>query len=419
MVVLARCCATVIIAWPTAASTTAAPFATGFSALALGLVTGLLAAIVLSFVARLRFLRRLAIRFFVLASFLRLASGVITRCLFLARLLFLAFRLLAGGLGRGFGVEVILGGADARAGAAGEGVVVALGHGDDAAVVEVPAGDQLVISMDTLVGGIHFPLDTSPADIAYKALAVNLSDLAAMAANPAWFLLSLTLPQIDSKWLSQFANELRQTAELFKLRLIGGDTCRGELSITIQIAGLVSSDQYLTRQRACLGDLILVSGELGNAALGLAHKQGQIDLPRDLQSKCLLALNRPQPRLELTPFLREFASAAIDISDGLQGDLAHVLKASNCGARISRDAIPVNTWIEQQAAYQYALAAGDDYEICCCVPARHQDEIENWNLGHPACQLTTIGEITESGYFLREGERLIDLGNAQGYRHFD
>ncbi len=296
---------------------------------------------------------------------------------------------------------------------------VVLGVGDDAAVVDVPPGDQLVISMDTLVGGIHFPLDTSPADIAYKALAVNLSDLAAMAADPAWFLLSLTLPESDSKWLGRFADGLRKSADIFKLQLIGGDTCHGELSITIQIAGLVPSDRYLTRNRAKPGDLILVSGELGNAALGLAHKQGQIDLPRELQSKCLLALNRPQPRLELTPFLREFASAAIDISDGLQGDLAHVLRASNCGATIVREAIPVNAWIEQQEAYQYSLAAGDDYEICCCIPARHQGEIENWNLEHPACQLSAIGEITESGYMLREGDSLIDLANAQGYRHFD
>lgn len=294
-----------------------------------------------------------------------------------------------------------------------------LGVGDDAAVVDVASGHQLVVSMDTLLGGIHFPLDTCPADIAYKALAVNLSDLAAMAACPAWFLLSLTLPESDSNWLSQFANGLRQTADNFDLQLIGGDTCRGELSITIQIAGLVPSDRFVTRKHAKPGDLILVSGELGNAGLGLAQIQGQVDLPRDLKSRCLLALNRPQPRLELAPFLREFASAAIDISDGLQGDLAHVLKASGCGASISRDAIPVNAWIEQQQAYHYALGAGDDYEICCCVPARHRGEIENWNLGHPECRLTVIGEVTESGYVLQERERLIDLTNLQGYRHFD
>lgn len=294
-----------------------------------------------------------------------------------------------------------------------------LAVGDDAAVVDVPPGFQLVVSMDTLLAGTHFPRDTSPADIAYKALAVNLSDLAAMAASPAWFLLSLTLPENDSSWLSQFAKGLKQSADVFDLQLIGGDTCRGELSITIQIAGLVPRDRFVARKQARPGDMILVSGELGDAGLGLAQKQGEVDLPQDLRSKCLQALNRPRPRLELIPFLREFASAAIDISDGLQGDLAHVLKASGCGASISRDAIPVNAWIKQQQAYHFALGAGDDYEICCCVPARHRGEIERWNLGHPECRLTVIGEVTESGYILQAGERLVDLTNLQGYRHFD
>jgi thiamine-monophosphate kinase len=296
---------------------------------------------------------------------------------------------------------------------------IALGIGDDAAVVEVPSTEQLVVSVDTLVSGVHFPSDTSPADIAYKALAVNLSDLAAMGATPAWFLLALTLPQNDATWLHQFADGLRQAANTFKLQLIGGDTCHGHLSISIQIAGLAPSGRYVTRGHASPGDLILVTGELGNAALGLAHKQGEIDLPHNLQRQCLRALNRPQPRLELTPFLREYASASIDISDGLQGDLAHILKASDCGARIEQLALPVNTWIKQHSAYHYALAAGDDYEICCCIPARHRDEIENWNHDHPDCRLSEIGEITESGYFLHDGECLIDLDNAQGYRHFD
>ena len=291
---------------------------------------------------------------------------------------------------------------------------ILLGIGDDAAVVEVPPTDQLVVSMDTLVGGVHFPSDTSPADIAYKALAVNLSDLAAMAATPAWFLLALTLPQNDPDWLHQFATGLSQTAEAYKLPLIGGDTCHGELSISIQIAGLVPSARYITRRHASPGDLILVTGELGNAALGLAHKQGKIDLPQNLQAKCLLALNRPQPRLELVPFLREYASAAIDISDGLQGDLAHLLKASACGAEIKQPALPVNTWIEQQGRYDYALAAGDDYEICCSVPARHRAEIDRWNRKHPQCRLSIIGKIVESGYFLRDGESLTNLDNAQG-----
>jgi thiamine-monophosphate kinase len=296
---------------------------------------------------------------------------------------------------------------------------IALGVGDDAAVVEVPPTDQLVVSMDTLVSGVHFPPDTPPADIAYKALAVNLSDLAAMAATPAWFLLALTLPHNDVTWLRQFASGLSQTADTFMLQLIGGDTCHGKLSISIQIAGLVPSGRYITRRHARPGDLILVTGELGNAALGLAHKQGEIDLPQNLQAKCLLALNRPQPRLELIPFLREYASAAIDISDGLQGDLAHLLKASACGAEIKQPALPVNTWIEQQGCYDYALAAGDDYEICCSVPARHRAEIDRWNREHPQCRLSIIGEIVESGYFLCDGESLTNLDNAQGYQHFD
>lgn len=294
-----------------------------------------------------------------------------------------------------------------------------LGIGDDAAVVDLPPGMQLVVSMDTLIAGVHFPMQTSPADIAYKALAVNLSDLAAMGADPAWFLMSLTLPDNDPGWLNQFANGLRQAADIFKIDLIGGDTCHGELAITIQIAGHVLADQYVTRSGARPGDLVLVSGELGNAALGLAHRQGEIQLPDELRAKCLLALDRPHPRLELVPFLRNFASAAIDLSDGLQGDLAHVLKASDCGVRLAQVALPVNAWIEQQEAYHYALAAGDDYEICCCIPARHQGEIETWNRDHPECKLSVIGEVTESGYFLHVGTELLDLAALRGYRHFD
>jgi thiamine-monophosphate kinase len=294
-----------------------------------------------------------------------------------------------------------------------------LGIGDDAAVVEVPAGMQQVVSMDTLIAGVHFPVDTSPADIAYKALAVNLSDLAAMAATPSWFLLSLSLPNTDASWLEAFANELRQTAAAFDLQLIGGDTCHGALSISVQVAGLVPAGEFVTRAGAAPGDLILVSGELGNAGLGLAHLQGRIELPDALRANCLLALNRPRPRLELGDFLRRFASAAIDISDGLQGDLAHILRASRCGARIDRAAIPLNPWIEQQDLYPVALGAGDDYEICCTLPLQYQAEIENWNRQHPQCRLSTIGEITDSGFTLRLGEQTIDLADSQGYRHFD
>ena len=294
-----------------------------------------------------------------------------------------------------------------------------LGIGDDAAVVEVPAGFQQVVSMDTLISGVHFPADTSPADIAYKALAVNLSDLAAMAATPSWFLLSLSLPQTEPSWLEAFADGLRQTAAEFELQLIGGDTCNGALSISLQVAGLVPTDKFVTRAGARPGDLILVSGELGAAGLGLAHLQGRIDLPEELRAGCLRALNRPRPRLELTDFLRQFASAAIDISDGLQGDLGHILKASRCGARIDRAAIPVMPWIKNQDLYHFALGAGDDYEICCTVPLEHRAQIENWNRRNPHCFLTAVGEITDSDFALQVGEQLTDLTDASGYRHFE
>jgi thiamine-monophosphate kinase len=294
-----------------------------------------------------------------------------------------------------------------------------LSIGDDAAVVEVPQGFQQVVSMDTLISGVHFAADTSPADIAHKALAVNLSDLAAMAATPDWFLLSISLPQVDADWLRQFANGLKHTAERFALQLIGGDTCRGHLSISIQIAGLVPAGRFVTRAGARPGDLLLVSGLLGNAGLGLAHQQGRAELPDDLRLRCLQALHRPHPRLELIDFLRSFASAAIDVSDGLQGDLSHILKASHCGARIDQAALPVDPWIKQQNLYHYALGAGDDYEICCSLPQKYRAEIESWNRQHADCYLTVIGELTDSGFTLQVGNEQIDLATAGGFRHFD
>ncbi|MCP4387846.1 MAG: thiamine-phosphate kinase [Gammaproteobacteria bacterium] len=294
-----------------------------------------------------------------------------------------------------------------------------LGIGDDAAVVDLPADNQLVVAMDTLIEGTHFPQDTSPSDIAYKSLAVNLSDLAAMGASPAWFLMSLSLANDDPHWLSQFADGLKQSADNFGLQLIGGDTCRGKLAISIQIAGHVPNDQFVTRHGAGEGDIILVSGKLGNAALGLAQIQGKVELASALRTNCAQALNRPIPRLELGPFLRQFASSAIDISDGLVGDLKHILDASGCGASITRAALPVNQWITQHDAWEYALDAGDDYEICCTLPADLSGQVDSWNRAHPDCRLTPVGEITRSGYYLCDGENRVDLSQRQGYRHFE
>jgi thiamine-monophosphate kinase len=162
-----------------------------------------------------------------------------------------------------------------------------LSIGDDAAVVQIPQGFQQVVSMDTLISGVHFAADTAPADIAHKALAVNLSDLVAMAAIPDWFLLSISLPQVDADWLRQFADGLQHTAQRFAVQLIGGDTCRGQLSISIQIAGLVPAGRFVTRAGGQPGDLLLVSGSLGDAGLGLAHQQGRVELPDEFRLLCL------------------------------------------------------------------------------------------------------------------------------------
>ena len=296
---------------------------------------------------------------------------------------------------------------------------VELSQGDDAAVVDVPIGKQLVMSVDTLISGVHFPEQTCAADIAHKSLAVNLSDLAAMGATPAWFLLSITLPKFDEVWLSEFSESLKETSNQYQIKLIGGDTCRGPLSITVQVTGLADKNCYVGRSGAKLGDLILVSGQLGNAALGLAHLQQKLTLPVDLVQPCVEALNRPLPRLELSDFLKSYASAAIDLSDGLVGDLRHILDQSQKGAVINRDVLPVNDWIRSHQAYDFALTGGDDFELCFTVPIKYIRAVDTWNQNNPQCQLTEIGEITGSGYLLVGNHQTEDLSDWQGYQHFE
>jgi thiamine-monophosphate kinase len=293
-----------------------------------------------------------------------------------------------------------------------------LSQGDDGAVIEIPPGYQLVMSIDTLISGVHFPENTAPADIARKALAVNLSDLAAMAAEPAWFLLSVSLPGYDEAWLSEFSQSLKNMAQQYNIELIGGDTCKGLLSVTIQLNGLVRENRYMTRSGAQQGDLVVVSGQLGNAALGLASLQQKISLPGSLVAKCIEALNRPEPRLCLTGFLREYATSAIDISDGLVGDLRHITNKSQVGAMIHRDQLPVNEWVAEHSLYDYALRGGDDYELCFTMPENLKDKVIEWNRHNEDCPLSIIGKITESDYFLVDGEDMVNLETFDGYLHF-
>lgn len=292
---------------------------------------------------------------------------------------------------------------------------VKLGIGDDAAVIEIPAGQQLVAATDTLNTGIHFPDDTSAFDIGHKCLAVNLSDLAAMGASPQWVLLSLSMPQADPDWLHDFTAGFKSLAERFGVALVGGDTTRGPLSICVTALGLIEPDTQLMRSGAQPGDLLVVSGTVGGAARVL-------DLLRDAASEIdRILLDRPQPRVLLGQALVRHASACIDISDGLLADLGHLLTASGCSASVEIEQLPTPTGLQDLADEQkwnYQLAGGDDYELLFTLPPRHAARIEYWR-DELDIRLTVIGSILEG-----EGIRCIAANGAEfhtqktGWDHF-
>lgn len=249
---------------------------------------------------------------------------------------------------------------------------VLLGVGDDAAVLDSHAGRKLVVAMDTIVEGVHFPPENDAADIGYRALAVNLSDLAAMGSEPAWMTLSLSLPRANEQWLSGFASGLFELADQYNVALVGGDTVRGPLVITIQVAGWVEADGWLTRSGAKPGDLLFVSGIPGEAAAGLAVIQRRI-LGGEPAAFLKHRFLRPRPRIELGRQLRTVATAAMDVSDGLLTDLKKLCVASGVGAQLNVDLLPesgaMHELFEADEGLQYALAGGDDYELLFTLPA--------------------------------------------------
>jgi len=271
---------------------------------------------------------------------------------------------------------------------------VILGIGDDAALLQVPAGHELVLSTDTLVAGVHFPDGSAAADIGWKALAVNLSDLAAMAATPAWVTLALTLPEADADWLDAFLDGFCELADEHAVALVGGDTTRGPLSITIAAHGLVPAGQALRRDGAGANDDIWVTGTLGDAAGGLRQwRAGGIQ-----SAKLRHRLDRPTPRVAAGVALRGLASAAIDLSDGLAGDLAHVLRRSGVGAELELGRLPTSRTLAEHFAdeaerWRLQLGGGDDYELCFSAPPANALAIEQ---ALAACELpaTVIGRIT-------------------------
>lgn len=295
---------------------------------------------------------------------------------------------------------------------------VLLGIGDDAAVLDVAPDRRLVVAMDTIVEGVHFPADTAAADIGYRALAVNLSDLAAMGAEPAWMTLSLSLPRAEEPWLAGFAQGLFELADAHDVALVGGDTVRGPLVVTIQIAGWVEADRWLTRSGASAGDLLFVSGVPGEAAAGLAVIQRQ--LPANTSTTQLRQrFLRPEPRVALGRSLRAIASAAMDISDGLLTDLDKLCAASGCGTRVDIDALPASPAMQQlfdeNACVDYALAGGDDYEIMFTVPPA---QVQTLSRLPPLPHCRQIGVMTGDGAVecVRNGQPYIV--RRRGYDHF-
>jgi len=298
----------------------------------------------------------------------------------------------------------------------------ALGVGDDAALVKVAKGMELVVSTDMLVCGTHFFPKADPYKLGYKALAVNLSDMAAMGATPRWATLSLALPHADEKWLKPFAKGFMDLARAQRVDLIGGDTTRGPLNICVQIMGEVPTGKALRRDGARVGDEIWVSGRLGDAALGLAHLQKRIRLEMKESRACLEKLHLPAARVELGRRLLGLAHSAIDISDGLLADLGHLLQRSKVAAVIEFNALPksvvLKKYLKHHAALNALLAGGDDYELCFTAPKANGAKLAKLSreLGLP---LTRIGEIKKGrGLTLLDaaGERM--AWDRKGYDHF-
>lgn len=299
---------------------------------------------------------------------------------------------------------------------------VVLAAGDDCALVKVPDNLSVAISTDTLVAGTHFLADANPAWVAHKALASNISDLAAMGATPSWVSLALTMPEPDEAWLAPFCTAFFELADYYGVQLIGGDTTKGPLSITLTVQGLVDADKALRRDGANIGDWVYVSGELGDSKAGL-----DVVLDNDLRSKPFAAQLEQRhylatPRVLVGQALLNLASSAIDISDGLISDIQHILQRSKVGVSLDVAQLPVSNELIQfvgstVAAQQYALTSGEEYELCFTVPEQNKGSIES-ALAHCGAKITCIGQIRPQGTFeLHNSGQPVDW-HLSGYDHF-
>lgn len=300
-----------------------------------------------------------------------------------------------------------------------------LGVGDDAALISLSAGMELAISADMLVAGTHFFADCDANQLGWKSLAVNISDMAAMGASPKWATLTIALPEINAPWLAEFSRGFFACADNFNVDLIGGDTTRGPLTISVQIMGEVPIGKAIKRSGAKVDDEIWVSGKLGDAALALAHIQGKLVLPKKASFTCAKALDAPQPRVALGLALRGIANSAIDISDGLLADLGHIMEQSKVGATLELKSIPHSTFagfpidLHDENFRKMVLAGGDDYELCFTAPAENHAEIVKVS-ELTKLQLSCIGHVTNN-----TGLTLYGLNNEilnmkeTGFDHFN
>lgn len=303
----------------------------------------------------------------------------------------------------------------------------ALGVGDDAALLRVGAGMDLAVSADMLVEGRHFLAGADPALLGHKCLAVNLSDMAAMGARPRWATLALALPQVNARWLGAFSRGFMALARKHRVDLVGGDTTRGPLTISVQIMGEVPRGQALRRDGAGVGDEIWVSGRLGAAALAVAAANGELQVPARERRTLEQRLNAPVPRIALGIALRRVARSAIDISDGLLADLGHICERSGVAAVIEWERLPATPFVRSQAqrgevAVRAILAGGDDYELCFTAPRKRRSDIVA-AARRARTEVTLVGRVTRR----RRGVPLVQVLDSvgkplkvrwQGYDHF-
>lgn len=299
---------------------------------------------------------------------------------------------------------------------------VLMGPGDDCALLQLPANSVLAVSTDTLVSGVHFFADMDPMALGHKALAVNLSDLAAMGADPCWVSLALTLPEVDESWIKGFCAGFFELAEYYNVALVGGDMTRGPLSITVTVHGTLPEGKGLRRNGARVGDGIYVTGNLGDAALGLQQVLGNIIVPEPHQDFVRTKFEHPHPRILAGQALRDIASSALDLSDGLAGDLAHVARASGMRAQLELEQLPLSAAmrasVSREQGWELALTGGDDYELCFTVPELHRGLLET-ALAHCGVKFTRVGRMLagEPGVELTAEGRPYQLA-SKSWDHF-